>query len=400
MSVATAAPTPPTRAQAALLAVRLAAGEDLEPLGAAALDEDIDVLLRISDTAQAEAARRLRRREQLPEPPADGASSSVAWLSWRCRMTPGRAADLVCVSRRLADLPETARALRDGEIGFQHASVMAHTASQVGPGAMREAEADLVAEARRFDVRRFSHLARHFRECVDARGALADANRDRERSRVHLSQTLGGTWRLDGWLDVEGGALLTTALSPLMKPIPDDRRTASQRRAEALTDLCRRQLDGGGLPLTGGQRPHLYVSVPVETLRGDPGAPGAEMRWSGPVVGELARRLHCDCVRTEITVGPGGEPLAIGRPTRTIRGPLRTLLIARDGGCRFPGCTRPPEWCDGHHIVRKALGGPTVLENLVLLCRFHHRCVHEGGWRIARVSEHGFTFVSPGGRSP
>ena len=105
-------------------------------------------------------------------------------------------------------------------------------------------------------------------------------------------------------------------------------------------------------------------------------------------------------MRTEITVGPGGEPLAIGRPTRTIRGPLRTLLIARDGGCRFPGCTRPPEWCDGHHIVRKALGGPTVLENLVLLCRFHHRCVHEGGWRIVRVSEHGFTFVPPGGRSP
>ena len=72
MSVATAAPTPPTRAQAALLAVRHAAGEDLEPLGAAALDEDIDVLLRISDTAQAEAARRLRRREQLP-------ASAGAW---------------------------------------------------------------------------------------------------------------------------------------------------------------------------------------------------------------------------------------------------------------------------------------------------------------------------------
>src|SRR5437660_5203784 len=120
MSVATAVPMPPTRAQAALLAVRHAAGEDLEPLGAAALDEDIDVLLRISDTAQAEAARRLRRREQLPEPPADGASSSVAWLSWRCRMTPGRAADLVCVSRRLADLPETARDRKSTRLNSSH----------------------------------------------------------------------------------------------------------------------------------------------------------------------------------------------------------------------------------------------------------------------------------------
>jgi len=393
-SVAAALPPPQTPARVALLAVQAAAEEQLETLCASALDEDIDVLLKVADAAQADAARRLRRREQLGAP-SDGATSMVAWLSARCRMAPGRAADLVCLGRQLAELPETSRAVRDGEIGFQHASVMAHTASQVGAEAMREAEEDLVAEARRFDVRRFSHLARHFRDCVDAGGALADANRDHERARVHLSQTFGGCWRLDGWLDPEGGALLTTALNPLMKPVPGDRRSGGQRRNDALLELCRRLLDGGGLPLAGGQRPHLVVSVPVEPLRGEPGAPGGDLRWSGPVVGELVRRLFCDAVCTEVTVGPAGEPLAVGDPVRTIPPRLRYRLNARDGRCRFTDCTRPPEWCEAHHIRPRERRGPTLLENLVLLCHFHHTCCHEGGWTIRRVSETGIEFVPP-----
>jgi hypothetical protein len=378
--------------------LRMAEDEDLG--GTGALGEDVEMLTGFADRHQAEAARRLREFELRRGPADDGAPSTVAWLISRCRMAPGRAADMVCVSRQLPDLPQTTRALRDGEIGFQHASVMAHTASDVGAAAVREAEEHLVPAAAALGVREFGQLARRFRECVDADRARAGANRDHERSRVYLSQTLGGCWRLDGWLDPEGGALLTTALNPLMKPLPEDRRTASQRRFEALMELCRRQLDGGGLPTAGGQKPHLYVTVPVETLRGEPGSPGGEMRWAGPVVADVARRLACDAVCTEITVGPRGEPLAIGKPTRTIPHRLRVLLVARDGGCRFPSCTRPPEWCDGHHIVWKRNGGPTVLSNLLLVCRKHHGYVHEGGWTIVWTSETEIEFRPPGARSP
>jgi hypothetical protein len=378
--------------------LRLAQTDDLR--GPRALGEEIELLDRCADRLQAEAVRRLHEFEQRRGPADDGAPSTVAWLSARCRMSPGRAADMVCVSRRLPELPETARALRDGEIGFQHASVMAHTAGDVGAEAVREAEPDLVPAAQRLGVREFGYLTRRFRECVDPDGALADANHDHERRRLHISQTLGGRWRLDGWLDTEGGALLKTALNPLMKPIPDDPRTGSQRCADALLELCRRQLDAGTLPIVGGQRPHLWVTVPAATLGGEPGSPGGEMRWAGPVVGEVARRLACDAVITEITVGPRGEPLAVGRPKRTIPAALRRKLVARDGGCRGPGCTRPPEWCQPHHIHWRSRGGPNVLENLVLLCQFHHGLVHEHGWRIVWVSDTQIEFVPPEARSP
>jgi hypothetical protein len=75
-------------------------------------------------------------------------------------------------------------------------------------------------------------------------------------------------------------------------------------------------------------------------------------------------------------------PLSVGRATRTVPAHLRTALHLRDQGCRFPGCDRPPAWTDGHHIIHWSDGGPTELDNLVSLCRPHHRAVHEQGWRI------------------
>jgi hypothetical protein len=390
----------PLPAWAALVdrGLRLAESDDLTSAGAPG--EEIELLYRCADRLQAEAVRRLHEFEQRQGPAGDGATSTVAWLTDRCRMSPGRATDMVCVSRQLPELPETRRALREGEIGFQHASAMAHTASDVGAETVREAEKDLVPAAGRLGVREFGYLTRRFRECVDPDGALEDAKRDQERRRLHLSQTLGGCWRLDGWLDAEGGALVKTALNPLMKPLPADPRTGSQRCADALLELCRRQLDAGTLPIVGGQRPHLYVTVPQATLRGEPGSPGPEMRWAGPVVREVAQRLACDAVRTEIVVGPRGEPLSIGCSKRTIPARLRRLLDHRDGGCRFPGCSRPPDWCQGHHIQHYEDGGPTILGNLLLACKPHHDLLHEGGWTIRWVSETEVEFVPPDARSP
>jgi HNH endonuclease len=120
---------------------------------------------------------------------------------------------------------------------------------------------------------------------------------------------------------------------------------------------------------------------------------------------ETARRIACDAVRTVVTVAPPADgaaasivgstrqvPLSVGRATRTIPASIRTALNLRDHGCRFPGCDRPPAWTDGHHIIHWP-GGPTELENLVSLCRPHHRAVHEQGWRIHM--SHGFPVVEP-----
>jgi hypothetical protein len=119
----------------------------------------------------------------------------------------------------------------------------------------------------------------------------------------------------------------------------------------------------------------------------------AELGGVGPIHPEIARRIACDAVRTVVTVAPTpndsswmlgkpAAPLSVGRATRTIPSSIRTALVRRDQGCRFPGCDRPPAWTDGHHIIHWADGGATELENLVSLCRQHHRRVHEEGWRI------------------
>lgn len=134
------------------------------------------------------------------------------------------------------------------------------------------------------------------------------------------------------------------------------------------------------LPLVGGQRPHLWVMASEATLRGEPGAPGADLRWAGPVVGELARRLACDAACTQVSVN-GGD-VEVGRTVRTITPAMRRKLVARDRGCRFEGCDCPPEWTEAHHIQHWMNDGETELPNLVLACWFHHRLVHEGGWRI------------------
>ncbi|HEX6492834.1 MAG TPA: DUF222 domain-containing protein, partial [Candidatus Dormibacteraeota bacterium] len=316
-------------------------------------------------------------------PREEGATSTTAWLRTRGRVTGGEAATMVCVARHLPELPATDQALRSGEIGFRHTSVIARSAEELGDERVREQEQTLLAAAPHLDVRDFRYLTRYLREVIDPAGALRDANRDREASRVHLSQTLDGVFRLDGILDVELGALLQTALNRHMHPVPGDRRTASQRRAAALADICLRELNAEPLPLVGGQRPHLTVTVPIETLRNEPGSPGGVLRWAGPIVGDLARRLACDCVRTVVTVNAAGDPVSIGPPEQTVTAGVRRKLAARDRRCRWPRCDRPPEWTDAHHMVFRSLGGRSNDDTMLLLCRPHHTLVHEGGWTIA-----------------
>ncbi len=179
-------------------------------------------------------------------------------------------------------------------------------------------------------------------------------------------------------------------------PRPGDPRSGSQRRADALVDLAAAQLRSGALPAVHGQRPHLTVTVSAPALRTGGDAEAAVLQGVGPIHPATARRIACDAVKTEVTVSPPTDgadswlsavttpvvPLSVGRATRTIPVHIRTALCIRDNGCRFPGCDRPPAWTDGHHIMHWADGGPTELDNLVSLCRRHHRAVHEQGWRI------------------
>jgi hypothetical protein len=156
-------------------------------------------------------------------------------------------------------------------------------------------------------------------------------------------------------------------------------------------------------PSVGGERPHLTVTVPVEVLGtgADPGvgptfgagavsatgrvgagaepATGAELDHVGPVGSETVRQLACDAAVMRVVMAGHSEPLDVGRRTPVIPPAMRRGVIVRDRRCRFPGCERPHTWCDAHHVVHWADGGPTSAANLLLLCRPHHRLVHRAG---------------------
>lgn len=370
-------------------------GEAIDNFGEDALVEDLVALRRHIDRLEADFNRRLNAFWHQQRHLSDVAASLTSWLRVKCRLSTAAASQHADAARQLPDLPLTADALRSGAIGFHHAAVIARCAAEVGADKVRPTEQILIEAAQKLDPGRLRLVTRHLRHCVDPDGALEASNDDHAHRWFHISQTYDGVFVLDGKLDAEGGALLRTAIDALEKPAAGDDRNASQRRADALVELASRQLRAGALPEVNGQRPHLTITAPLATVEGVKGAPAGELAWAGPVVAETVRRLACDAAVTRVTLAENGEPLNVGRATRSIPPAIRRALVARDGGCRFPGCDRPPEWTDGHHIKHWADGGDTKLDNLVLLCRRHHRPVHEHGWGLAWRADHSLASVPP-----
>jgi hypothetical protein len=151
----------------------------------------------------------------------------------------------------------------------------------------------------------------------------------------------------------------------------------------------------GAIEARGTDTHQIVVHVAEETLR-DKTAGCCEFEHGPSMAAETARRFACDASVVHLLENADGEPLNVGRKTRTISAPLRRLLTARDKGCRFPGCANS-RYVDAHHIKHWANGGETKPSNLLSLCRFHHRAVHEGGITIERLDDGALRFVRPNG---
>jgi hypothetical protein len=346
------------------------------------------------------------------------AESTAGWLRHRTRMGHADAHQRVRVARALhrGPLPATAKALAAGELSYLHAAALTRSTQALPGHTVAAAEPVLLEAARRLDPPRLRKVVGHLAEVADPDVAAALAERRHERRGLWLAPTFEGMVAVDGLLNPEAGETLLTALEPLARPsTTDDDRSAAQRRADALTELARRQLEGGRLPHVGGVRPQVTVTIELASLLGHPGLPGADGGWVGPLAAATARRLACDATLTRVLVtrhrrdhpagesdlqypapdlngdGPAGdpatdlatrlraamgllppvlggarpEPLEVGRATRVVAPAQRTALMVRDGGCRFPGCDRPLAWCDAHHLRHWLHGGPTDLGNLV-----------------------------------
>ncbi len=333
------------------------------------------------DPLEAAFATGVRRFDKSGEYKADGALSVTDWLRARCKLSGGAAAERVEIARQLEKLPRTEAAFASGDLGYQHVAVMARAAEHVGAAAVRKAEATLLQSAQTMDPGQFVSVAKNFEHQIDAEGALAETNRAYQRRYLHLGEPQDGLVRLDGLLDAEGGATLKTALQPFMKPIKDDERSFGQRQHDALIELCRQR--GGDKRDSAGPRPQLIIRASLDTLAGLPGAPAGELEGGGTVPAATVQRYACDSAISRL-MGRGELEHELSHATRTIPPSTRRALEARDQHCVFSGCDRRPSWCDGHHLVWWIRGGPTTLANLGLLCRAHHRLVHEGGWTLER----------------
>lgn len=345
--------------------------------------EMVVALRRRVDRLEGIAAAWLAAFQTANGPASEGAPNSVAWLKSRCHLSSGAASDRSQIANALESLPLMSEALSSGEIGVQQAAAISRLATTVGVEAVKPIESDLVAEAKRVDADQLQDRTRYERQRIDAEAALDEVNRQHERRRLRLSRNLGGMYVIEGLLDGEGGAMLHTALDALTQPAgKDDTRTAEQRRADALVELSRRGLTGKGLPEVAGQRPHLVVTVSLETLVGKPDGGPAQLAWGPPLVQESLRRITDDCALTAIVVDKTGNPVMVGRTIRTVPPAVARALKLRDGGCCVENCRRPPEWCQGHHWEHWINGGGTTIANTGLLCGFHQRLHHEEGWKL------------------
>ncbi len=233
---------------------------------------------------------------------------------------------------------------------------------------MAQAEDDLLTVAILANPETTHRAAQSWAHTLDPQAEAMTQAQQHEARELYLDRTFDGMLSVNGRLDREAGDVLLTAIGALSTPrTGDDLRTSPQRRADALTELCQQVLSAGDLPEVAGERPHLNLTVSLETLEQRAGAPAAQLGHTGPVIAETARRLACDASISRIITDGKSQVLDVGRRTRTISPALRRALVVRDAGCVHPGCDRPPSWCEGHHLRHWVDGGPTDLANLASL---------------------------------
>ena len=335
----------------------------------------------------------------------DAALSPQAWLRHRARMSPGEAKAAVRTARALFDvsLAATSAALANGEIDPAHARLIAKHAADAPEGAVALIEPEVLKVARAADPGAVAGVMRQFDHALDPDRADEAAVRRHEKRGVSLATTLDGMVAGTLLLDPVAGATVLNALSAASAPVSGDPRSACQRNADALTDICRQHLATAEDRKSGGGHPHLIVTVDADSLAsapGSPGSPGATLGWIGTVNTSTAQRVSCDADVTVVAVGGPDGAREIEHTRRFFTTSQRVAMIARDGDrCAVPYCDRPVQWSDAHHLQHWANGGPTTIDNGALPCAAHHTMLHEGHWTLHRGDDGRYLMSHPDGRT-
>jgi hypothetical protein len=370
----------------------------------AALDRLGDQIAELSAHLEAATARLLDLIREFDARGGwnDGFRSCAEWLSWRVGLDPGAARERVRVARALGTLPLLSQALARGQLSYAKVRALTRVATP-------DTEQRLLTAGRGGTAAHVEQIVRAWRR-VDRKAEAREASRQHASRALYVHRDEDGTVAIKGRLTPEVGALLLRALDAAGEklyqqnraatPSPADpsmeRPTPAQRRADALHLLAETALHHELDPGAPGERFQVVVHVDAPVLA-DPDQPGQSvLEEVGHVSAETSQRLACDASRVVMRHDDDGRVVEVGARTRTIPPALRRALHQRDHGCRFPGCHVP--FGQGHHIRHWAQGGSTTLSNLALLCRRHHRSVHEDGYQVDRRPDGSLSFRRPDGR--
>ena len=333
-----------------------------------------------------------------------GWRSCAHWLSWRTGISTGPARERVRVARRLAELPLTAAEMKRGRLSWSKVRALTRAVTP-------ENEERLVDFALRHTASQVERFVRAQRS-AEAAAAVGWDGESELAHRRHLSVQVDhdGMYRIRGRILPEVGALLMQALDAAgdelyRQELEAEREAEAATETEAETEAAwepaplrlprtplERNHDALGAWLE--ERTEAQVQLVVHTVAGNADVVATEHGSCVPA--GTSRRLSCDAEAVRVERGLDGSVLDVGRRRRTVNWRLRKALDVRDGGCRFPGCGS--RYTQAHHAIPWAEGGETSLDNLILLCRFHHRTVHEGGWRVEMGSAGAAHFRDPEGR--
>jgi hypothetical protein len=346
-----------------------------------------------------------------------GCKSCAHWLSWRCALAPSAAREQVRVARRLSDLPGIRAAFGRGELSYSQVRALSRVATP-------ELEPALLEVARYATAAQLERTLRAYRGVLERELSAADLTHG---DRYLVCEHDDGSLLLRARLPADEGALVLAALDAAKdslraepeataEPSSEGRGVSAEAEAppvsnvSALLVMAETLLASAAAERSGGDSYQVIVHVDAAALAGqrtqeagpaaaaDDQSDGACQLDDGQLLHpETARRLACDASVVRI-LERDGRPLSVGRRTRSVPPALRRALQTRDRCCRFPGCTQR-RFLHAHHIDHWAHGGSTELTNLVQLCRFHHRLVHEGGYTLERSGRRGeLRFRWPDGR--
>jgi hypothetical protein len=358
-----------------------------------------DEIAELSAHLDAATARLLELIRQFDARDAwnTGFRSCAHWLAWRVGMDLGAARERVRVARALGSLPRLTKALARGELSYAKVRALTRVATP-------ETEERLLAVGRVGTACHVERIVRGWRRVDQLAEAKESVQRHKGRT-LHVHQDEDGMVIIRGRLTPEAGAVLMQALAAARETLYQRARvedvsaetpSMEQQQADALALVAETALHHGIDPGAPGERYQVVVHVDAAVLA-DSDAPGQSVLETGThVSAETSRRLACDASRVVMRHDPDGRVVEVAARTRTIPPALRRALHHRDRGCRFPGCDVSVG--EGHHIRHWAQGGSTTLSNLALLCRRHHRAVHEEGYSVERQADGELRFSRPDGR--